>query len=108
MLSPVLPLAACLAVVLVCAAMANQLRLDRAQRPTPRHRSGMMPPKPAPQPSPPPTPKPVFDPLDERFTIEEVEDFLAGMEASRLAAVITISAPPAPGADDTRELVAIA
>jgi hypothetical protein len=97
MLTLVLALAATVAVVL-CTFVAYQLHLDRPTATPARHRPEMLALPPAPE------PKPAFDPLDERFSLEEVERFLADLEAERAATVVLISAPPAPAVDDTREL----
>lgn len=79
MINLALPLAASLALVLVCAALANQIRLDRAQRPAPRHRPAAVdhvaPHEAEPDPEP-------FDPF--LSPLEEVERFLADLEIERV------------------------
>ena len=79
MLTTILPATASTLLVIVCTAIALQLRARPAQ--PGRHSAAALataPTEPAPlPPAPEPEPEPAFDPLDPEFSLDEVERFLA-------------------------------
>lgn len=95
MLNLALSLAASTVLLLVCAAMAYQLRTDRPTPPLPRHSLGavQLAARPISAPPAPVQPPKLFDPLDADTPIDEVERFLADLQIRE---------------DDTRELERVA